>query len=57
MFSIVNTGFAHIGHTGAVTTTLCGLHPGFVTVNVTDPDKFVKLFALEVTVVPVIEVV
>jgi len=57
MFCTVNTGFAHITHTGGFTTTLCGLHPGFVTVKVTAPVKFAKLFALEVTVVPLTEVV
>jgi hypothetical protein len=57
MFCTVNTGFEHATHTGADTTTLCGLHPGFVTVKVTVPVKLAKLFALEVTVVPAIEVV
>jgi len=57
MFCTVNTGFEHIAHTGGFTTTLCGLHPGFVTVNDTAPVKFAKLFELEVTVVPFTEVV
>ena len=57
MFCTVNTGFEHNTQTGALTTTLCGLHPGFVTVKVTVPVKLAKLFALEVTVVPAIEVV
>jgi len=57
MFCTVNTGFEHITHTGGFTTTLCALHPGFVTVKVTAPVKFAKLFALEVTVVPLTEVV
>ena len=55
MFWTVNTGFGHATHTGADTTTVCAVHPGFVTVKVTVPVKFEKLFALEVTVVPVIE--
>jgi hypothetical protein len=57
MFCTVNTGFEHATHAGADTTTLCGLQPGFVTVKVTVPVKFAKLLALEVTVVPAIEVV
>ena len=57
MFCTVNTGFGHATHAGADTTTLCELHPGFVTVKVTVPVKLAKLFALEVTVVPAIEVV
>jgi len=57
MFCTVNTGFAQITHTGGFTTTLCGLHPGFVTVRVTAPVKFAKLFILEVTVVPLTDVV
>jgi len=57
MFCKVSTGFEQITHTGGFTRTLCGLHPGFVTVNVTAPLKFAKLFALEVTVVPLTEVV
>jgi len=57
MLCTVNTGFEQITHTGGFTTTLCGLHPGFVTVKVTAPVKFAKLFALEVTVVPLTDVV
>ena len=57
MFCTLNTGFEHAIHTGAVTTTFCGLHPGFVTVNVTKPVKFAKLFALDVTVVPATDTV
>jgi len=57
MFCTVSTGFEQITHTGGFTTTLCELHPGFVTVRVTAPDKFAKLFALELTVVPLNEVV
>jgi len=57
IFCTVNTGLVQITHTGALTTTLCGLHPGFVTVNVTAPVKFAKLFELEVTVVPLTDVV
>jgi len=56
-FCTVSTGFAQIRHTGGFTTTLCGLHPGFVTVKVTVPVKFAKLLALEVTVVPLADVV
>ena len=56
MFCSVNTGFEHTPHTGAATTTFCGLQPGLVTVKVTVPVKLVKLVALELTVVPVIEV-
>ena len=57
MFCTVNTGFEHTTHAGADTTTLCGLHPGFVTVKVTVPVKLAKLLALEVTVVPLTDVV
>jgi len=57
MFCTVNTGFEQNTHTGGFTTRLCGLHPGFVTVKVTAPVKFAKLFALEVTVVPLIDAV
>ncbi len=56
MFCSVNTGFEHTAHTGAVTTTVCGLQPGLVTVKVTAPVTLVKLVALELTVVPAIEV-
>ena len=59
MFCILSTGLAHTAttHPGALTTTLCGLQPGFVTVKVTAPVKLAKLFALELTEVPLIEVV
>ena len=57
MFCTLNTGFVHTTHTGAVTVTVCGVQPGLVTVNVTAPVKFAKLLALDVTVVPVTEVV
>jgi hypothetical protein len=56
MFCSVNTGFGHTPHIGAVTTTVCGLQPGLVTVKVTAPVTLVKLVALELTVVPAIEV-
>ena len=57
MFCIVNTGFEQTTHVGALTTTLCEAHPGFVTVKVTVPVKLTKLFALEVTIVPPTDVV
>jgi len=57
MFCKVSTGFEQITHTGGFTTRLCGLHPGLVTVKVTAPVKFAKLFELEVTVVPLTDVV
>ena len=57
MFCTVNTGFVHATHAGALTTTVCAVQPGLVTVNVTVPVKFEKLFALEVTVVPLTDVV
>jgi hypothetical protein len=56
MFCRVNTGFEHTPHIGAFTTTFCGLQPGLVTVKVTAPVTLVKLVALELTVVPAIEV-
>ncbi len=56
MFCRVNTGFGHTAHIGAFTTTVCGLQPGLVTVKVTAPVTLVKLVALELTVVPTIEV-
>jgi len=57
MFCTVSTGFEQITQTGGFTTTLCGLQPGLVTVKVTAPVKFAKLFILEVTVVPFTDVV